>query len=381
MTRLPQFLATASLAWMLTACGADERPDAQYIAEGNPPLLSDWGQVGLSAGDLVLGQDVVAYDMNTGLFTDYAHKLRTIWMPDGQTASYREDDVLDFPVGTVITKTFYYPRAGNALDERVARTDDLSADFSNGRMDLDHVRLIETRILVHRESGWVALPYRWNDDQTEARLHRVGAIIPLTLVADDGAEEAFNYVMPNTNQCAGCHAPDSNSREISPIGPKPRHINRDFAYADGVYNQLSRLEQTGFLQGLPGDLGAVPQNAAWGDADTSLDDLARAYLDVNCSHCHSEVGPADTSGLYLEPDTAFGPSLGVCKLPIAAGSGTGNRPYDIVPGEPENSILVYRIDNVEPDEMMPELGRSTIHTEGLELVERWIAEMTGSCEG
>lgn len=380
MTRLPRFLATAALTLALTACGGDERPDARYIAEGNPPLLSDWGQVGLSAGDLVLGHDVVAYDMNTGLFTDYAHKLRTVWMPEGHVASYREDDVLDFPIGTVITKTFYYPRAGNALDERVARTDDMSADFQNGRMDLDDVRLIETRILVHRESGWVALPYRWNDDQTEARLHRVGAIIPLTLVADDGAEEAFNYVMPNTNQCAGCHAPDSNSREISPIGPKPRHINRDFAYADGVRNQLSRLENTGFLQGLPADFDTVPQNATWGDADASLDDLARSYLDVNCSHCHSEVGPADTSGLYLEPDTPFGPNLGVCKLPIAAGSGTGNRPYDIVPGEPENSILVYRIDNVEPDEMMPELGRSTIHREGLELVERWIAEMTGSCD-
>ena len=381
MARLPLLLALASVALALSACGGEERPGARFIAEGNPPLLADWGQVGLSAGDLVLGEGVVAYDMNTGLFTDYAHKLRTIWIPDGQSARYREGDVLDFPVGTVITKTFYYPRAGQDFDERVARTDDLSADFRNGRLDLDAVRLIETRILVHRETGWVALPYRWNDAQTEARLHRVGAIIPLTLVADDGAEEAFNYVMPNTNQCAGCHAPDSNSRVLSPIGPKPRHINREFAYADGPQNQLSRLQAVGYLHGLPDDLDAVPQNATWGDENASLDDLARAYLDVNCAHCHSPVGPADTSGLYLDPDTPFGPNLGVCKLPIAAGSGTGNRPYDIVPGEPENSILVYRIDNVEPDEMMPELGRSTIHAEGLELVERWIAAMTGSCDG
>ena len=363
----------------MSACGGESRPDAEYIAEGNPPLLSDWGQVGLVNGDLVLGNDVVAYDMNTGLFTDYAHKLRTIWMPDGTSAQYREGMTLDFPVGTVITKTFYYPRAGTSLDERVSRTTDSSRDFRDGRLDLDDVRLIETRILVHRENGWVALPYRWNDEQTTASLHRVGAVIPLTLVDDDGAEEDFNYIMPNTNQCAGCHAPDSNSREISPIGPKPRHINREFAYSDGLENQLVRLESAGFLQGLP-TLDHVPQNARWGDPHASLNDRARSYLDVNCSHCHSEVGPADTSGLFLEPSTPVGPNLGVCKLPIAAGSGTGNRPYDIVPGEPENSILVYRIDNVEPDEMMPELGRSTIHAEGLELVEQWIAAMTGSCD-
>lgn len=379
MMLLPRSLAVASLALALTACGGAGQPQARFISEGNPPLLSDWGQVGLSGGDLVLGENVVAYDMNTALFTDYAHKLRTIWMPDGTTARYREGDTLDFPVGTVITKTFYYPRIDGELGERVARTEDADADFQDGRMDMGQVRLVETRILVHRENGWVALPYRWNEDQTEARLHRVGAVIPMTLVAEDGAEEAFNYVMPNTNQCAGCHAPDSNSRAISPIGPKPRHINRDFAYADMTQNQLERLEAVGFLQGLP-DLGQVPRNAAWGDEHASLDALARSYLDVNCSHCHSEVGPADTSGLFLEPDTPYGPNLGVCKLPIAAGSGTGNRPYDIVPGEPENSILVYRIDNVEPDEMMPELGRSTVHAEGLELVERWITEMTGSCE-
>lgn len=379
MTFQPRALAVSLLALVLAACGGAGQPEARYIAEGNPPLLSDWGQLGLSEGDLVLGENVIAYDLNVGLFTDYAHKLRTIWMPDGTTAQYREDAPLDFPVGTVISKTFYYPRVNGALDDRVASTEDTSADYRDGRIRMDQVRLIETRILVHRDRGWVALPYRWNQAQTEARLHRVGAVIPMTLVADEGSEQAFNYVMPNTNQCAGCHAPDSNSRALSPIGPKPRHINREFAYSDMPQNQLLRLEAAGFLTGLP-ELDMVPQNAAWGDAHASVDDLARAYLDVNCSHCHSDVGPADTSGLFLEPDTAFGPNLGVCKLPIAAGSGTGNRPFDIVPGEPENSILVYRIDNVEPDEMMPELGRSTVHTEGLQLVERWISEMTGSCE-
>lgn len=367
----------AGLALTLAACGAD-RPAPQFHAEGNPLLLSDWAQVEISGGQLTLAGEVLPYDLNTALFTDYAHKLRTVWMPDGTRAAYREGDTLDFPVGTVISKTFYYPRSGESWDD-VARTESDAHDFQSGALDLSRVRLIETRLLVHRETGWVAIPYRWNEDQTDARLHRTGAIIPLNLVDTHGEREAFNYVMPNVNQCASCHAPDSNTREIAPIGPKPRHLNREFAYEDGTAHQLTRLVEHGFLDALPA-LETIPANAAWGDESASLDALARSYLDINCSHCHSPVGPADTSGLHLEPDTAHGPNLGICKLPIAAGRGTGNRPYDIVPGEPGNSILTYRIDSVDADVMMPEIGRSTIHVEGLELVENWIASLPGHCD-
>jgi hypothetical protein len=33
----------------------------------------------------------------------------------------------------------------------------------------------------------------------------------------------------------------------------------------------------------------------------------------------------------------------------------------------------------KPDEMMPELGRSLIHSEGVDLISRWIEEMSGTC--
>ena len=42
--------------------------------------------------------------------------------------------------------------------------------------------------------------------------------------------------MPNTNQCKGCHEDDM----FKPIGPQARHLNRDFAYAEGAENQLAR---------------------------------------------------------------------------------------------------------------------------------------------
>ncbi len=374
-----------ALMGALAGCSGDSQtaaPDmplveANYIAEGNPETLREWGQVQLSGGALVLSGDVMPYDLNTPLFTDYAHKLRTIWMPEGASANYREGEVLDFPVGTVITKTFYYPLSEDADDAAVLR-DTSSEFFQGGKLPLDNIRLIETRVLVLRDAGWEAIPYRWNDEQTQASLNRIGGIIPLKLVSDDGEAADFDYVMPNVNECASCHASDSNSKAIWPIGPKARHLNREFTYDDGARNQLMHLTNTGFLTGAPDDLTTAPKNAGWGDKSETLDRRARSYLDINCSHCHSPIGPADTSGLSLLPD-ASGAALGECKVPIAAGAGTGNRRWGIRPGHPEESILVYRLESDEADKMMPEIGRSTVHEEGAALVTDWVKSLEGDC--
>ena len=93
--------------FIMASCGAKTVSPTFHAVE-NPESLSAWGVINVSQGELQLGEGVLPYALNTPLFTDYAHKLRTIWMPEG-TAQYREDDILDFPVGTVISKTFYYP--------------------------------------------------------------------------------------------------------------------------------------------------------------------------------------------------------------------------------------------------------------------------------
>ncbi len=108
-------------------------------------------------------------------------------------------------------------------------------------------------------------------------------------------------------------------------------------------------------------------------------DRARAYLDINCGHCHSAVGPADTSGLWLDAGTTEQRRLGLCKPPVAAGQGTGDHLFDIVPGRPQDSILVYRMASLDPGAMMPELGRGTVHEEGVAVVRDWIAAWLGSC--
>ncbi len=399
MQRIALFACLLVSLFSLTACQDSDIGSPVFHAEGKPTKLSDWNILDLQGVTLEFADRVVAYDLNTPLFSDYAHKLRTVWVPTGEAAVFDATDTFKFPIGTIISKTFYYPRSQGQDDSSVLKALDETAEKLVAGLRLDEVKLIETRLLVRREAGWVALPYVWNASQTEAVLKRTGDIKQLSLVdyqakqqdKPQGKQQDFAYVVPNENQCAGCHATNATTREIIPIGPKARHLDKDYVYKSGRSNQLTAWVDQGLLTGLPNSstdglakevesLNAWSKNALWGDDSQSLDHRARSYLDINCSHCHNAVGPADTSGLLLEPTDKSGQSLGLCKLPIAAGTGTGNRKFGIVPGKPDESIFTFRLESTLPSVMMPELGRSLSHSEGVALIREWIANMPGRCD-
>ncbi len=368
----------AGLLLALAACG---KPQVHFFADGQPPTLDEWHVLRIEGGKLQLNEGVVPYDLNTPLFSDYAHKLRTVWMPKGQAAGYAPEHALDFPVGTILSKTFYYPLpvGGDADGKSVARTSPSLSMLQGESLDLSKVRLIETRLLVHRKEGWAALPYVWNREQTAATLKRAGETVELELVDAAGAREAFSYQVPDQNQCGGCHITDNRSRKLLPIGPKARHLNRDFEYADGRENQLVHLQRLGYLSGVPA-AAQLPHVADATDAKAPLEARARAYLDVNCGHCHSRTGPAITSGLWLDAPTNDPLKLGLCKQPIAAGKGTGDRLYDVMPGDADASIIAYRMDSDDPSVMMPEVGRAVVHREGVALIREWINALDGNCD-
>ena len=361
--------AVASLLLVLGACTEEAGPRPTFFASENPGTLSAWGVVARQGDQLVIGEGVLPYALNSPLFTDYAHKIRTVWTGGGEV-SFASEGVGDFPVGTVISKTFYYPyKDGVALKQSDAES------FDHGQsLALAEHRLIETRLLVHREDGWHPISYVWNEVQTEARLKRTGAVVPVTLASDEGLSE-FAYVVPNEIQCAACHAPNATTKVITPLGPTAAQLDRPYDFADGPKNQLTHWADKGVL----GPVEAVTvRMPAWADKAEALDARARGYLASNCAHCHNPQGPADTSGLDLTL-TATGPALGRCKPPIAAGSGTGGRKVDIMPGDAEASILTYRVASTDPGAMMPELGRGLAHEEGAALLRDWINAMDGTC--
>jgi uncharacterized repeat protein (TIGR03806 family) len=323
--------------------GADDEP---------PELLSAYGLFRGNGSTQEPAEGVIPYDVNTPLFSDYALKYRFVRVPPGTKVRYREPEALDFPEGTVLVKTFAFPN-----DER---------DSASGR------RLIETRLLIHKPSGWVGLPYVWNDEQTEAKLRIAGVTKDIHRIVADSSDFAQRYTVPNANQCIGCH---ENAKVMQPIGPTARGLNRRFNYLDGPENQLAHWTRLGILEGAPEPENA-PRMAVWNDPSTgTVENRARAWLEANCAHCHNPAGPARTSGLDLRVVQSDTFKAGVWKMPIAAGKGSGGRWYDIVPGHPDKSILTYRIESIEPGIMMPELGRRQIDREGIALVRSWIEGM------
>ncbi|NQY13780.1 MAG: hypothetical protein HRT81_07990 [Henriciella sp.] len=325
------------LSVALVSCAKAVRPDMSAILNDTPAAnLSEYGLFE-DAGARQPSQGVVKYDLINPLFSDHADKHRFLFVPDGHSAVYREDDVLDFPVGTVLVKTFAY-------DERY----------------------LETRLLIHKRDGWEALPYIWNETQTEAHYAPIGKRIEIAAGVAGSDVPAFTYAVPNKNQCKTCH---QNGDEVHPIGPKVRNLNHQGPH--GV-NQISDWAERGLLTQLPEQ---VPVMARAFDPSETIDAQARAYLDINCAHCHKAAGSASNSGLWLDWEISDPVKWGVGKHPTAAGRGSGDALVVIEPGKPLASIMSFRVGSNEPGIAMPELGRALVHAEGAALIDAWIAQM------
>jgi uncharacterized repeat protein (TIGR03806 family) len=310
--------------------------------------LSDYGFFQNKLSDLEPRANVIHYALSTPLFTDYAVKDRFFILPAGKQIRYTTTGALDFPDSTIIIKNFAYT---NVSRQKI---------------------MIETRLLVKdpADGKWKVMDYLWNEDQTDAIKHIIGARVPITLLDDEGNKISTSYQVPNVNDCKRCH---TNNDVLGLIGPKARNLN--FTIDGQTTNQLEQFASKGLLSGLP-DIKTVPQLPNWkDDKHFSVEQRARAYLDVNCAHCHTKGGDAYNTGLFLEYQQNDPYHLGVMKAPVSAGGGAGGMNYDVIPGDVAHSILAYRMNSAEPGTAMPELARTVIHKEGVKLISAWIAQM------
>ena len=330
---------------LLAAVGFSFIDIYQSVAPAEVPRrLSEYGLFEGALAEHAPAPGVLPYSVNSPLFSDYAEKLRFVRLPESTTATYHPTGVFEFPVGTVISKTFGYPGKKGS-------------------------RLIETRILRHEADGWRGYPYVWNEEQTDATLKLTGRNETITFRGPDGKKQTIDYHVPNVNECGGCH---NYAGSMRPIGPSARQLNGEFDYDSGKQNQLRHWSEAGYLSALPTDPVEIPRLVSYDNLEAAIHERARAYLDANCGHCHRPDGPAGTSGMFLyyaETDPA---AWGVRKPPVAAGRGAGNRRYGIEPGKPDRSILLYRMESTDNGERMPELGRALVHQEGVALIAEWI---------
>lgn len=289
------------------------------------PLLSEMGVYSGNLSELNPENGVQLYEINSSLFTDYAHKQRLIRLPEGQSMRHNNTDLLpSFPDNTLFSKTFYYN-----IDER---------DPSLGK------KIIETRIMLKIDGIWLVGNYIWNAAQTEATYRETGSTEAISYIDQTGTSQNVDYQIPSKQDCFTCH---NNNAVTFPIGPKLRNLNFIPSYTS--QNQLDYLASIGLLDGVTASNISVLPN--WEDENLLLEDRARAYIDINCAHCHQPGGSVpNTFNLDLRLETDFNDS-GIY----------ANR------GE-----IVARFESNLPTYRMPQLGRTVVHGEALQMLEEYI---------
>lgn len=366
----------------------------------NCPLLSQY-QLFADAEDPLSTPNGrgIPYVLNSKLFTDYSTKHRVLYLPAGEQASYRDtaegvNATILFPVGTILAKTFAF------------------ADETAGVEVPAETRLLIKRARNDGQVYWDGLEYIWTqtDGHWSAHLALEGGSSSARWDYTDvdsgerhiGSTDA--YLFPNGSQCVTCHSNNDVEPGAAPIGPKPRNLNRAYSSESPIdsaqahhpvagYNQLVYWCQNGYMTNCPSDLAVdaetliatsiehlpifnVPGDSGYpaGSPD-DIEARARAYLEINCAHCHNPHGQASNTGMYVDWARPVNGVYGICKGPTATGTeGRGGRSVDIHPGDASDSIIPYRLgpDATTVAARMPPLARSVVHTEGYDLLVDWI---------
>lgn len=364
LSRFP-WLLLALFAGMVVACRKDtmEGPDGPPDGPAPSAVVFDPTEVPyatLSAyhffqgplADLEPVPGVLPYSVITPLFSDYAKKKRFVWMMPGVEASYVGDhDLLDMPDGTVLIKNFYY----------------------SGVQPGNTQRVVETRLLYRLNGSWRFAEYVWNEDQTEAFLDMNGSYTDIAFIDDQGLARQVEYRIPSEGECLVCH---KKGDVPMPIGPKPQNLKMAYPFVDGTMDQLAKWQSMGYLA--PGSPDVIDAVVRWDDPNVNLHDRVRAYVDMNCAHCHAEDSHCDYRPMRFAWNETIDPvNLGVCVEPEE----------EVIPalthivssGNPGRSMMHYRLASTDESVRMPLLGRTVVHDEGLALITAWIESLENPC--
>ena len=262
-------------------------------------------------------------ELNSSLFSNYAKKQRLVKVPIGTELVKDENGIPFFPEGTILVKTFFYYN-----DER---------DNSLGK------KVIETRLLIKSEGLWNVATYIWNDSQTDATLELRGKDTPVSWITSSGTSRSITYHFPDQRECVSCHQDNS---EVLPIGPSLRNMNINVIRNNTTINQLEHFQSIGVLNTF--DLSPISQVSNYHDSNVSLEERARAYLDMNCAHCHNPLGweKSMRRGFDFRYETSIG-----------------------------STKILEKKDEIKKaiqEGEMPFLGNTIVHQEGVDLIIQYI---------
>lgn len=215
-----------------------------------------------SPANLIPSLEFQLLELSSVLYTDYAYKQRLVKVPEGTKMIKMDDGSIAFPDGSILAKTFYYYN-----DER---------DTTLGK------RIIETRLLIKERNIWNVATYIWNDVQTEAILETNGLDTEVSWINKAGNSISTMYHVPDENECIACH--QANSTMI-PLGTTLRNLNRTVERMGMTTNQISHMQNVGILDDF--QVSQVSNIVDYKDRDYTIKERGRAYLELNCAHCHN----------------------------------------------------------------------------------------------
>lgn len=232
-------------------------------------------------------------------------------------------------------------------------------------------RRVETRVLLKRENDWSGYTYVWNEAQTDAELAPESGQ-RTTLDLPEGRRA---WLVPSRSDCLACHSRAANFA----LSLSTRQLNRPLP-GDSSVNQLRWLEQQELFRSsgdvkrpaVPMDVDAAPRFPAITDTNATLEARARAYLAVNCAHCHVQEGGGNST-MEMAAWTALKNTRLIDQVPQ---HGTLNikDARIIAPGAPSRSVLVTRSALRLPGQMPP-LGTLRPDAEGTRLLVQWITSL------
>jgi uncharacterized repeat protein (TIGR03806 family) len=328
-----------------------------------PRKLSETG-IFASTKDHKVAPGVIPYSVNAQLWGDHATKERFLAIPGlGQIGldeiTYPQPSPgappgWRFPDGTVLVKTFSMEmERGNPKSRKRLETRLLHFQQFPGTQE-------------YGDQYWRGYTYVWNDEQTDAELLDAAGLdkVLKIKVGDKFVEQKYRF--PSRAECTLCH---TNAAKFA-LGVSTMQMNRDHNYDGVVANQLATLEHIGvFTKKLPAAPVKLPRLADYDDETLPVEVRARSYLHSNCAHCHMKWGGGNAEFKLLS--TLPLKDMGVVNVAAAHGDFGLKGAKLVVPGHPEQSILLYRMQKVGLGRM-PHIGSHVVDEKAVRLVEEWI---------
>ena len=348
---------------------------ANDVNQDFPRTLSQTGLFA-SVTDHQMAPGVIPYSINAEPWADGARAERWLGIPEsGQIGLFEKNDPLledggdgrqlvggrpalegrkgtwKYPDGTVFVKSLFLNVAASE-----------SVQPSNERP-------VETQILHQDEDVWRAYTYIWNEDGTDA-----------ILASSEGEQRKYSVIDPDSpdgtrqqtwhfsgrSECMICHS--KRARHV--LGFDEQQLTRQHTYGEVVDDQLHTLTHINLFVSEP-KASASPLRSPW-DNHGSVQQRARAYLDVNCAHCHGHGG-AGTAQFRLQAELKLD-ETGLLDSTLTQGNFGIRDARLIAAGDPYRSVLFYRMAKLGRGRM-PHIGSWVIDQQGLQLLYDWITEI------